>query len=1066
MFPRGWRVVLWMGIVAGLSFLFAKPRDPNAAENKGVSCLSDLRRSIGPREALAQRMLLANGENDSASPEPAPNLLEQGFREAPRSARPWVYWWWLNGNVDEATIQRDLEAMARIGVGGFLLFDARGYHDDPAHVVLPPPKMEFMSPAWRRMVRLALEKADQLGLEVSINLSICAGSLKGPWPVGDDAPKKLLWQSLAIQGPQKCRYQFPKSEGPRFWPVALLAVQTAETPGLAAKPDGTMKISPWQEAIAAPKPSEAKPKPSEGKPKPSEGDQSVAQSAIQVVDLTARLDGEGRLNWQVPPGRWVLLRFGYRLMEDRDKDVDILDPAAVEGHFQRMGKALLDDAGALAGKTLTHFYTVSWEGALPTWTRTFDQQFQNRRGYAIRPWLPVLAGFVVRSPEQSARFLRDYHTTLAECFQDNYYGKLQELCHRHGLRWHAESGGPWNRTLPMFAQADQLAFLARTDMPQGEFWWGGGQPARHRAFNRCAAMTAHIYGKPLAAAEAFTHMVQHWSAYPATLKPRADRAFCEGINHLVWHTFTASPAEFGLPGIEYFAGTHLNPNVTWFPLAGPFLQYLGRCQWMLRQGEFVADGAVYVGDRPYLDWNSPTLRWDQRITWSERSALRLPQGYTYDLINTEVLLQRAAVPNGHLVLPDGMRYRLLVVDLEDEAAEPAVLRKLVELAKAGVSVVLGQRRPNRAPGLTDYPACDEQVRQLAQELWSLGISGKSLEEILRYKTILPDFEGPADWNYIHRHSPEADIYFVATETLPAGSASASGKKESPKGKPGVKDQPSGNAPAGKNPADSPGAAAQCRLAGYRTAECIFRVQGKQPELWDAVTGKMAPAEHWRPTADGRTALALCLPENGSVFVVFRKPCQPTGTPQIAQKPKEILKTVPLRGPWEVCFQPGRGAPASATFPQLIPWNEHPDKAIRYFSGTAVYRKTFEVSAAEVAGSVWIDLGRVHCIAQVRLNGKDLGVLWTPPWRLEATGAVRPGQNELEIAVTNTWVNRLIGDAALPPEKRLTKTNIALRPGPRAPNFRPYQGVASEDPLEPAGLLGPVQVEFWEVSGGH
>ena len=287
MFPRGWRVVLWMGMAAGLLFLFAKPT--HAAENQAGSSLSHWRRSIGTRGTLAQRMLLANGKNDSSSLASAPNLLEQGFREAPRSARPWVYWWWLNGQVDEATIQRDLEAMARIGVGGLLLFDARGYNDDPAHVVLPPPKMEFMSPAWRRMVRRALEKADQLGLEVSINLSSCAGSLKGPWPVGDDAPKKLVWQTLAIQGPQKFTYSFPKPEGPRFWPVALLAVQTAETPTPDAKPDGAMKISPWQEAMAAQKPSE-------GKQKPSEGGQSVAPSAIQVVDLTDQPDAEGRLN--------------------------------------------------------------------------------------------------------------------------------------------------------------------------------------------------------------------------------------------------------------------------------------------------------------------------------------------------------------------------------------------------------------------------------------------------------------------------------------------------------------------------------------------------------------------------------------------------------------------------------------------------------------------------------------------------------------------------------------------------------------------------------------------------
>ncbi len=971
-----------------------------------------------------------------SSAAPGAALLAQGFREVPRSARPWVYWWWLNGNVDEATIHRDLEAMARIGVGGFLLFDARGYHDDPEHVVLPPPRMEFMSGQWRRMVRLALEKAAQLGLEVSINLSICAGSLKGPWPVGDDAPKKLVWQTLEIQGPQKLSYQFPKPDDRRWWPVALLAVQTAEKRLLPEAAPAEPKLSHWQET------------PPRGNPLPGQQQPEVAP-AIRVVDLTDRLDGEGRLDWQVPAGRWLLLRFGYSLMEGRQYDVDILDPEAVGRHFQRMGKVLLEDAGPLAGRTLSHFYTVSWEGALPTWTRDFLKEFHRRRGYDIRPWLPVLAGFCVQSPEQSARFLRDYQKTLAECFQDNYYGKLQELCHRHGLHWHAESGGPWDRSLPVFAQADQLAFLGRTDTPQGEFWWGGLQPSRHRAFNRAAAMTAHIYGKPLAAAEAFTHMGHHWSAWPAALKPRADWAFCEGINHLVWHTFTASPAEFGLPGMEYFAGTHLNPHVTWFPLAAPFLQYLGRCQWMLRQGQFVADVAVYVGDRPYIGWTSPTAKWDQKTTWSERATLKLPTGYTYDLMNTEVLLARLGAKEGQLVLPDGMQYRLLVVDLEEETIEPGVLRKLVELAQSGASVVLGQRRPTHAPGLTDYPACDRQVQQLAEELGNLGISGKSVEEVLQAKKILPDFEGPDGWSYIHRRTPEADIYFVATETRRS-------KEPSQQKPPLTKANPSGREP----PTSIPRKASESTSpdGGESTAECIFRVHGKQPELWDPVTGQIHQAAGWRCTEDGRTVVPLSLPENGSIFVVFRRLGQP---PKTAPSPQGPVETLLLTGPWEVHFQPGRGAPESAVFEHLILWNEHADEAIRYFSGTAVYQKAFELSAEQAGRTVWLQLGQVHCIGQVRLNGKELGVVWTAPWRLEATGAVQPGQNQLAIAVTNTWVNRLIGDAAQAPEKRITRTNVALRPGKRPPSFRPFQGFCSEDPLQPSGLLGPVRLEFFE-----
>ena len=244
----------------------------------------------------------------------------------------------------------------------------------------------------------------------------------------------------------------------------------------------------------------------------------------------------------------------------------MMDPKAVEGHFNRMGKAIIADVGPLAGKTLTHFYSVSWEGSVPTWTGSFEENFREYRGYDIRPWLPVLAAFVVESPETSQRFMADYRRARNDVFRDKFYGTMVDLCHRHGLKWHSESGGPWKRDPAIFGEADQLAFLARNDMPQGEYWWNGvGRGGRQ--MSRPQAMTAHVYGKRLAAAEAFTHMRRHWTTYPATLKRCGDESFVDGVNQLVWHTFTCSPKELGLPGSEYFAGTHVNPNVTWFEQA-------------------------------------------------------------------------------------------------------------------------------------------------------------------------------------------------------------------------------------------------------------------------------------------------------------------------------------------------------------------------------------------------------------------------------------------------------------------------------------------------------------------
>jgi hypothetical protein len=977
-------------------------------------------RGVGhPLITVIWGLLIVLGSQALAAP-----TLEHGFRSPPDEAKPWVYWWWLKGNVSESSITRDLEEMKRKCVGGVLLFDARGYHED--HVPPPPSRMEFMSPEWRKKVKFAMGEAHRLGLVMSINLSSCAGALKGPWDVGDDAPKKLIWTAADIQGPRRLNDLPHHPAGRRLWPVALLACRHKESgvaPAVATIASVPNLGGNWHEAVVSARPGAA---------------------SAEVVDLTEKTDSQGRLIWDVPDGRWTVIRFAFTLMTGRENEVDILSEKAVADHFQRMGRALLHDAGPLTGKTLTHFYSVSWEGACPSWTSGFEQEFRKRRGYDLRPYLPVLAGMTVRSSQITQRFLEDYRRTLGDCFLRNCYGTLVEQCHRAGIKWHSESGGPWDRNSAMFAEADQLSFWAANDMPQGEFW----SPAMRQTNCRRTAMAAHIHGLPLAAVEAFTHMQAHWSMYPALLKPGADAALCDGINFFIWHAFTASPPEFGKPGIEYFAGTHLNPNVTWWEQAGDFLTYLARCQFLLRTGRFVADVCCYTSNRNYA-------RWTRGQKWSDKPSLVLPEGFTYDLMNTEVLLNSLSFKGDHLILPDGMRYRLLVVDLEDDATPPEALRKILQLAEAGATVVLGWRRPTRAPGLSSYPEKDAEVLALAGELWGGAgqqparrgrgkghmFVGMDMNQVLAAKQIPPDVAGPCD--YIHREDTGTDVYFIT---------------------------------------------------GRGQFDCTFRTTGKQPELWDPVTGRIQDAACYRATSDGRTIMPINLPENGSVFVVFRKPSRshhlvsataPEGGLEIDGHSQASLSgclwrrgryvlnnnrsraiTVevydlpeprPLVGPWEVRFASGGGAPERTVFQQLLPWNEHPEKSIRYFSGTATYCKTFRTKQPAARRPVRLDLGKVYNVARVRLNGRDLGVVWTAPWTKDLSGLVRAGTNELEIDVTNLWVNRLIGDAALPASERLIKTNVALF-GKKAE--RPaWQGFSAEDPLLPSGLLGPVRIEF-------
>jgi len=942
--------------------------------------------------------------------------MEKTFVSPPKVCRPWVYWWWLNASVTEESITRDLEAMAAQGIGGFLLFDVTAYGH---HIVAAPErKTEFMSPRWRELVRYSLGEAHRLGLKASINLSTCGGALRAPWDMEENAVKKLIWASTEVQGPGPVQIDKPECTAPYYHPVAVVAARVGEGRGKSSV-GPTSEWSTVKDTV-----------------------QDNAETATEVIDLTAKVDANGGLKWSAPAGRWIVVRLACVVMEDRTEDVDILNVKAVESHFDRMGRAIIADAGPLVGETLTHFYNVSWEGETPSWTPGFEKDFLKFRGYDIRPYLPALAGVIVTDKDATTRFLRDYALTVSDCFMKNCYGRFDELCREAGLRWHSESGGPWSHKPLLFREADQLAFWGRNAMPQCEFW----VPGYRRSNARRTAMSAHIYGKRLVSVEAFTHMTFHWSEYPASLKSPADMALCDGVNQFVWHTSTASPEEFGLPGIVYFAGTHVNRNVTWFDYVGGFMDYLGRCQALLRRGNFVADVCCYTSDKNCAVWT-------RAREWSKEASLQLPAGYSYDLVNAEVLTERVFVDaNGDLVLPNGMRYRMLVVDLEEGVMPVEALRTVVELAEAGATVVLGKRVPTYSPGLKNHPQATKELATLSARLWDsttttrkmgMGtvISGKTLAEALAQVGIPPDFEGTED--YIHRRDGDTDIYFVA---------------------------------------------------GKGRVDLTFRVAGKEPEIWDSTSGNIIPVVRYLKTEDGRVTLPMTLPTNGSLFVVFRNSER---QPQItkANGPARITieggdgNTAPIRfwkdvqyvfgnskdktirvdiaglsdplaldDSWEVRFAPGWGAPESITFDRLVPWNTNENPDIKYFSGTATYRRKFDLTAAQAKGLIRLHLGKVGCIARVRLNGEDQGVVWTAPWTIDLTGTATSGDNLLEIDVANVWQNRLIGDAGLPEDQRRTKTNVILEQGERTRRYR-CSSVNSIDELTPSGLVGPVRLDF-------
>ncbi len=552
--------------------------------------------------------------------------LKELFLNPPKAARPWCYWWWQNGHADEASITADLEAMKAAGFGGLLFSDSMGYWDDEDHVLLPPREIAVMSPEWRRLVQHAIRECARLGLVFTMNTATSGGKLCGPWKVGPDAPKRLMCRVLP-PGETAAKPDFP------FW-------REVDTIAVAASPEEADKLvaKGWFEA----------------------GDGTRTQHAGVKNKSEKRTWIPSREPARAAPGDKVYtLVFGSTTIPGHETDVDVLDPKAVTAHFNRFCGAVMDDAGAdLVGrdKTFAGVYSVSWEGVVPSWSPTFAEEYEACRGWDVRFELPLLAGFApegVTDPDKRMRFFRWFRNEL---FRRNFYGTLAKLAHARGVMMYSENGGPWNRAPEIFREADQLKFYAENDMPQGEFWVNeDGTSVRmfapddlvDRFFMRGAVSAAHVYGKPLVSMESFTHMRRHWSMSPSTLKKAIDKVFADGANHVVWHTFSLSPARLGVPGVEYFAGTHINPNVTWHKDARAFVDYLARCEALLQVGEPVVDVAVKAGRTPYAGW--------ERLRGGLPGDASVPAGYNYDLVNDEAWA-KSRVVDGWRIFPSGMRY--------------------------------------------------------------------------------------------------------------------------------------------------------------------------------------------------------------------------------------------------------------------------------------------------------------------------------------------------------------------------------------------------------------------------
>jgi len=718
-----------------------------------------------------------------------------------------------------------------------------------------------------------------------------------------------------------------------------------------------------------------------------------------VIDITDKLNSDGSLNWTVPDGNWNIVRFGYSLMginnhpaspEATGLEVDKLDPAAIKRYFINYLDQYKSATGGLMGDKggLQFMVNDSWEAGAQNWTGNMLQEFQKRRGYSMIPWMPVLTGHIVKSAEASEQFLFDYRKTLGDLVVEYHYDALTGILAERGMKRYTESHEDGRAII-----ADGMEVKRKAAIPMAAMWTpsvvNGFSQTKYLSDIMESASVAHIYGQNLVAAESFTAFGiggAAWSFSPGNLKATADLELAQGLNRFVVHTSVHQPTDEKIPGLGLGPfGQWFNRHETWAEQAKAWTAYLSRSSYLLQQGRFVADIVYYYGE-------------DNNITSLFGKKLPdIPEGYRFDFINADALINLLSFKEGKLVTPSGMSYRLLVLDSNARMMSLPVLRKISALVKAG-AIITGVK-PTATPGLNDNQT---EFNKLIDEIWGSGnpkvFAGQSLSNVITALNITPDFaykkpQGNTKLLFVHRTTSDREIYWINN-----------------------------------------------RNDRIEDIEATFRVTGKIPELWFAETGKTEPLSY--SIGNGITKVKLHMEPGDALFIVFKN----KATKNSVELPAIIVNELAtITGSWEINFQKDRGAPVSVRVDELGSWTDNTDTGIKYFSGTATYTKTIQANSGwfKKGNEIWINLDKVENLAEVFVNGKSLGILWHYPFRVNVTGALRVGENKLEIRVTNLWVNRLIGDAQPNVVNKVSYTTM------------PYYQANSK--LQSSGLIGPVKI---------
>ncbi|MDB5000581.1 MAG: glycosyl hydrolase [Mucilaginibacter sp.] len=969
--------------------------------------------------------------------------IKANFMSPQDAYKPGVYWYFMDGNMSAETITKDLESMKKSGIGNLIFLEV--------NVGVPRGPVEFLSDEWMKLFVHAEKEARRLGIEITLGIGPGWTGSGGPWVEARQSMQHLVSSQVIVnsQGSGKIVLPVPPPKKPFFgegnltpefkkeWleyykDVAVLAFPlTKQGKPIADYEEKALYCrAPFSSGVVR-----------SYLPSPSgvAGNKNAAIPKNKIINLTGKMKPDGSLNWLPRHGKWVVMRFGSRNngaitrpapVPGLGFESDKFDTTALNAHLKAYVGKILNKIGKIDKASpggLKRLHMDSWEMGAQNWTGNFRKEFLKRRGYDPLKYYPVYAGSIVGSLEESERFLWDLRQTSQELVLENHAQYVKDYARRNQMTLSIE---PYD----MNPTAD-LELGGVADVPMAEFWSKGfGFNSTYSVIE--ATSIAHVMGRSLVPAEAFTAQDNEgWKQHPASMKNQGDWAFASGINRFVYHTFQNQFLADSLkPGATMGPyGVHWDRSQTWWPMISGYHDYVTRCQYILQQGRTVAD-VLYLTPEGSPHVFVPPVSAILGDTIGDR------RGYNFDGCSPAQLM-KASVSNNQIVFRGGASYRILVLPVF-ESMTPELLAKIGNLIKQGATIVGSP--PLRSPSLVNYPYCDKKIRTLVKRIWGPtlkpvkqmqrnygkgmliwgGDLSKNIDHlyphyeltaaILKAKRINEDFVADGPIRYTHRTNTDWDVYFVSNKT----------------------DKPiafTGN---------------------------LRSVKGS-PELWDAVTGKVTPIHQFKVN-QGTTAVLLQLDAYQSCFIVFSKDnqWQPSGIK--AENPTKIISM--LNGSWDVSFDPRWGGPAHAMFDTLTDWSKNPAEGIKYYSGIATYNKKFDLPAHGSTGNeaFYLDLGNVKNIARVTLNGKDLGVVWTAPWRIDISSALNEKNNELKIEVANLWANRLIGDEKKPYDGIVDEKwpEWLLKGQPRTSGrytFTSTRQYNANSPLMESGLMGPVRI---------